>query len=350
MLVRSLLLAGALLCAGVGGAAAYETNTPAVQAKFKQIEEIKRSAVDHSDFGGYKSPVVRPANMRDSGHAESMMFVTKTNFRFIDDIGFYVKQLSLSLISNDPSLPVVFDDPTSFHLKPHDGEVVLTPLALSALFNDHVFAFPGAPLRAIKVTTSPGLLTLSGQMFRSKWIPFVMKGGLRLEQGHLLYYKPTTVLVDGQDATKLLPAANVQLDELLKVEAVGVKLIGSTIHLDANKLFPLPKLILDIKEARLEEGGLVLTFGEGLKATVPQTRQNAKSYMIVSGGDVKFMRTMPVNVLLELTATDPNQELDFCLYRYREQIAKGWLTLAPDGSIFGYVKNFNQLAAKGAQQ
>lgn len=350
MLRRCLLMAGALLCAWVGGAAAYETNTPAVQAKFKQIEDIKRSAVDQSDFGGYKSPVVRPATLRDSGHKESLMFVTKTNFRFIGDIGFYVKQLSLSLIANDPKLPVVFDDPTSFYLKPHDGEVVLTPLALSALFNDHVFAFAGAPLRALKITTGPGVLGLSGQLYRSKWIPFAMKGPLVLEQGHMLYFTPTFVMVDGQEATKLLPAANVKLDELLKVEAVGVKLIGSTIHLDANKLFPLPKLELDIKQARLEEAGLVLTFGEGLKVNVPQTRQNAKSYMIVKGGDVKFMRTMPVNVLLEMTSTDLNKELDFCLYRYREQVAEGWLTLAPDGGIFGYVKNFSELANKGVPQ
>lgn len=350
MLTRSLLLAGVLLGACIGGAAAYESETPAVQAKYKQIEDIKRSAVDQSDFGSYKSPTARPASLRDSGHTESMMFVTKTNFRFIGDIGFYVKQLSLSLISNDPSQPVVFDDPTSFHLKPHDGEVVLTPLALSALFNDHVFAFPGAPLRNLKISTEPGLLILAGQLYRSKWIPFLMKGSLRLEAGHKLFFDPTFVMVDGQEATKLLPAANVKLDELLKVEAVGVKLIGNTIHLDASKLFPLPKLLLDIKQARLEAEGLVLTFGEGLKMNVPQTRQNAKSYMIVKGGDVKFMRTMPVNVLLEMTATDPNKELDFCLYRYREQVAEGWLTLAPDGGIFGYVKNFAELSKKGAQQ
>lgn len=277
------------------------------------------------------------------------MFVKNTNFRFVGDIGFYVPRLTLSLHPNDPSAPVVFDDPTSFYLKPHDGEVVLTSRALAALFNDHVFKFEGAPLKDMKLGTAPGLLTFSGKLFRNKWIPFVMKGPLKLEEGHMLLFTPSIVEVDGVEATKILPAANVKLDELLKVEAVGVKLTGNTIYLDARKLFPPPKLEMTIKEARLEERGLVLSFADGRKLEVPQTRQNAKSYMIVQGGDVKFMRTMPVNVLLELTSKTAGEELDFCLYSYRDQITGGWLKFATDGGIFGYLQNYGTLTKKGTQ-
>lgn len=344
----SLILLSTLL--GAGSALAYESQTPQVQQKFEQIERIKRTTVDQSSYGDYKSSESRPVHLRDSGHTESLMFVANTNFRFVGDIGFYVPHLTLSLHPNDPSAPVVFDDPTSFYLKPHDGEVVLTSRSLGALFNDHVFKFKGAPLKGLKLTTAPGRLTLSGQLFRSKWIPFVMKGPIKLEQGHLLLFTPNFVEVDGVEATKVLPAANVKLDELLKVEAVGVKLIGNTIRLDAGLLFPPPRLDLTIREARLEARGLVLTFADGLKLSAPQTRQNAKSYMIVKGGDVKFMRTMPVNVLLEMTSKAADEELDFCLYRYREQVAGGWLKFATDGGIFGYLQNCETLTKKGIQQ
>jgi hypothetical protein len=342
-----LILLGALL--GAGGALAYESLTPKVQQKFEQIERVKRTTVDQSTYGDHKSPIARTAQLRDSGHTESLMFVSNTNFRFVGDIGFYVPRLTLSLHPNDPASPVVFDDPTSFYLKPHDGEVVLTSRSLGALFNDHVFKFERAPLKNLKLATAPGQLTLSGQLYRNKWIPFVMKGPIKLEQGHMLLFTPNFVEVDGVEATKVLPAANVKLDELLKVEAVGVKLIGNTIQLDARQLFPPPKLDLTIKEARLEARGLVLSFADGLTLEAPQSRQNAKSYMIVKGGDVKFMRTMPVNVLLEMTSKTVGEELDFCLYRYREQVAGGWLKFATDGGIFGYLQNCGTLAKKGAQ-
>lgn len=346
----SVCLLGVLLCALTAAVHAYEIDTPLVRQKIEDIERIRQSATDHSVYGAYKSPAVRKPGLRDAGHNESLMFVENTNFRFVGDIGFYVPRLTLSLRPNDPAAPVVFDDPMSFYLKPHKGEVVLPGRALDALFNEHVFNFEGAPLKELKLATAPGVLTLAGQLYRGKWIPFVMKGPLMLEQGHMLLFTPNYVVVDGVEATKVLPAANVKLDELLKVEAVGTKLVGNTIRLDTRLLFPPPRLDLNIKTARLEERGLVLSFDDGLKADAPEVRQNAKSYMIVKGGDVKFMRTMPVNVLLQITSNEPGKELDFCLYRYREQVAGGWLKFAPDGGIFAYLKNYDKLGRKGAQK
>lgn len=350
MKVRNLYMTGILLCLSAGAVHAYEVNTTLVQKKIEAIESSKKSAIDQSVYGAYKSPAPRTGGLRDSGHQETLMFVEKTNFRFIGDIGFFVPRLTLSLIPNDPESPVVFDDPTSFSIKPHKGEVVLSPQSLDALFNQHVFNFPGAPLKELKLTTAPGVLTLAGKLYRSKWVPFVMKGPLLLEGGHNLLFTPSYVAVDGVDATKVLPAANVKLDELLKVEAGGTKLIGSTIHLDTRLLFPPPKLDLTIKEARLEERGLVLTFDDGLNADTPTARQNSQSYMIVKGGDVKFMRTMPTNVLLQITNAEADKTLDFCLYRYREQLAGGSLKFAPDGGIFAYLKNYEKLGQKGGKK
>lgn len=348
--MKKICLAGMVLCLVTVATHAYEVNTPLVQKKIEAIESAKKSANDRSVYGTYKSPVVRTAGLRDSGHQESLMFIRNTNFRFIGDIGFFVPRLMLSLRPYDPGNPVIFDDPTSFYLKPHRGEVVLSPQALDALFNQHVFNFPGASLKELKATTAPGVLTLAGKMYRSKWVTFVMKGPLLLEQGHKLLFTPNYVAVDGVDATKVLLVANVKLDELLKVEAVGAKLIGNTIHLDTRLLFPPPKLDINLKGIRLEERGVVLTFDDGLQADVPEALQNAKSYMIVKGGDVKIMRTMVVNVLLQITSSEAGEPLDFCLYRYREQIAGGLIKLAPDGGIFAYLKNYKKLEQKGEQK
>lgn len=103
---------------------------------------------------------------------------------------------------------------------------------------------------------------------RGKWVPFLMRGPISLEKGHMLIYSPNHVEVDNNDATPILAAANVLLQELLTVKAPGAELIGSTVYLDALKLFPPPKLSFSIRDAKLEERGLVLSLATAAKTDV----------------------------------------------------------------------------------
>lgn len=314
----------------------YETNTEIVKKKLEDPSLDFKRSFNEGGNGAYKLAAPREVTLRDSGRAESLMFIENSNFRFIGDIGFYVPHLVVSLRPNDPTAPVVFDDPTSFSIHVHQGKAVLNGAALDALFNEHVFKFPGATVRNLKLSTAPGTLTLAGQLFRGKWIPFVMKGGVTTRDGHVLLYKPSTVIVDGEDATKVLSAANVQIDELLKVKAVGAELIGSTIELDAQKLFPPPKLQLTIKAVSVEDKGLVLEFDDGRTVEFAAPIWPNPSRMIVRGGDVKFLRAMALNVSLQIDSAEAGKDVDFCLYRYREQLAKGSLNLTEKGEIHAF--------------
>lgn len=344
MRLRSLLyLAGVVFGICTGSVAAFETETTPVENKLEELERNKEQRKQRIMVQGYEIPAKRTSTLRDAGREETLLFVNEANFRFVRDIGFYVPRLVVALRANDPTAPVVFDDPLSFSITPLKGTAVLDSTQLNALFNEHVFNFPGATVKDLKITTSPGVLTLAGKMMRTKWVPFQMKGPLKLAEGHLLTYTPTEVIVDGVDATKVLAVANATLDELLKVKAVGAELIGSTIHLDTMLLFPPPKLNLNIKAVRLESIGLVLEFDQGNAPAFPEPLIPTKSYMIAKGGDVKFMRAMPVDVGLQIVSTEPDTTLDFNLYRYREQIANGFLKLTPDGQIMAHMLNYTRL-------
>lgn len=323
---------------------AYETETDLVEAKLEATKKLPSLEAGRNEYGSFNNPEVRQPNLRDSGRDGTLLFVNNTNFRFVEDIGFYVPKLAVKLEPNDPAAPVVFDDPTSFSITPLQGEVVLSGAALEALLNKHVFSFRGAPLRAIKVATRENLLILSGEMNRrGQWVPFKMKGNLSLSKGHILKYKPWSVVVDGEDATKVLKVANVKLDELLTVRAKGANLIGSTVVLDALLLFPPPVLNLNIASSRLEERGLVLGFNETSSPSFPESLTGTQSSLIVKGGDVKFLRAMPINALVEIQSTDSGKEFDFNLYRFRDQLTAGHIRLREDGAILAYLKNFNEL-------
>jgi hypothetical protein len=320
-------------------ALAYETGTELVKKKLEDPSLDAARSLNEGDNGVYKLAKVRPQSLKDSGRGEALMFIENTNFRFVGDIGFYVPRLAVSLKPNNPALPVVFDDPLSFSIHVHRGNVILSGTALTALFNDYVFKFAGAPLKELKLSTAPGVLTLAGKLYRGKWIPFVMKGNVTTRDGHILLYEPDRVEVDGADATMLLPAANVKLDELLKVDAPGAKLVGSTIVLDALKLFPPPKLQFRIKSVSLESNGLVLEFDDGRALEFAKPFAASSSHMLVRGGDVKFLRTMPLNVSLQINNIESGKDLDFCLYRYRDQLVRGHFTVTEKGEIHAFFPN-----------
>jgi len=303
-------------------ALAYETETDIVEAKLDASKAYKVS------------------NYRDSGTFGSVLYVKNTNFRVVDNIGFYIPNLIVKATPNQAGSPLVFDDPASFSLTPLKGTAVLDSAKLEALLNKKVFAFKGATLRNIKVKTAQNVLTLSGQLIRKGlWVPFVLKGDIKLSEGHILKYTPWSVVVDNEDATKVLKVANVAIDELLTVRAPGANLIGSTVILDTLKLFPPPVLHLNIASAAMEDRGLVLTFDNEVAQATAEVITASNSYILIKGGDVKFMKAVPTDAMVQVMSDSANTELDFCLYDYRDQLAAGYLKLKEDGAVLAYLKN-----------
>jgi len=317
-----LVTAGALFLGYSAFALAYETETDLVEAKLEASEQYKVSDYRNSQADG------------------SVLHVRNTNFRVVDNIGFYVPDLVVKATPTEKGGVVIFDDPTSFALTPLKGSVVLDSGKLEALLNKKVFAFKGATLRNIKVKTKKDVLTLSGQMNRKGvWVPFVLMGNIKLQDGHILNYTPWKVITDGEDATKVLKVANVHIDELLTVKAPGANLIGSTVVLDTLKLFPPPMLNLNIATASMEDRGLVLTFNNGSADVDFTTLTDSKSYILIKGGEVKFMKAMPTDASVQVMSTSESEDLDFCLYDYRDQLVAGHLKLKEDGGILAYLKN-----------
>ncbi len=316
------LITGFLFLGYSAFALAYETETDLVEAKLEVAESYKVS------------------NYRSSEKDGSTLYIKNTNFRVVDNIGFYIPDLVVRATPNDSNSPLVFDDPTSFSLTPLQGSVVLDSGKLEALLNKKVFAFKGATLRNLKVKTATHVLTLSGEMIRKGlWVPFVLKGDIKLQDGHILNFTPWQVITDGEDATKVLKAANVEIDELLTVDAQGAKLVGSTVVLDTLKLFPAPLLNLKISKAVMEDRGLVLSFDNPGAETDSATLTDSNSYILIKGGDVKFMKAVPTNARVQVMSTSNGADLDFCLYDYRDQLSAGYLKLKEDGAILAYLKN-----------
>jgi hypothetical protein len=330
-----------------------QTPSRLVQEKLAAADAIKAAERTRSTYGKYQSPALRPISDRDSGRKEALMFLKNINFRFFGDIGFLAPELIVSAQPDDPMQPVVFDDPQSFSLHVLKGQVVVPPVALTALINKHSFNFPGAPLRNVRAATRPGVLVLAGEMNRrGKWVPFEMEGPVALENPTTLAYTPDKTLIDGQSATELLKAANVNLDELITIKAPGVVLIRSTIFMNAAEIFPPPRMVLAIQSLKATGRGLELEVGGNNGDAPPFMEPPAKSesFIFIRGGDVKFLTVMQVSALMQIQATDKGKMLDFSLYNYRRQLAEGYFNFRPGGAAFVYLKNAAEMGLGEAVQ
>lgn len=329
------------LCAVVGCALAVGHVTPAASDDTpSRIVRQKRSAeralpdleAGRNSFGGYVNPQVRSPSKRDSGRAQTLMFARNVNFRFVGNIGFAIRDMAVAIKPKVPSQPAVLDDPKSFDLQVLAGHILVSPAQLTALMNEHVFNSPDAILRNLKIKTLKHRLFLAGELKMGReWTPFSLEGGTRLD-GQRLIFEPDMISTDNNPPVSLKGSSG-SLEELLSLNIPGIKLVKSTMYMEPELLFPPPRLKLDIASASLDESGLSMAFTSQVEPTHPALPQASGSYMLLSGGDVKFLRVLAVNSLVEIIPADRGEQLDFSLYDYRKQMVAGDFGFRPNGAV-----------------
>lgn len=343
-LALAMLLSLGLAACATPGDAPPPTPSRLVAEKRADVQRLDAVAGSRADFGSYRSPKLRAATERDSGRGETLMFLRDVNFRFFGDIGFYTPRLIVSARAKDRTKPVVFDDPQSFEFAVLRGGVTVPPTALGALINRHTFNFEGAPLRKVRAATREGALVLVGEMNRrGKWVPFEMEGPVTLANETTLAYTPNRTTIDGEPADALLAAANVELDELITLNAPGLRLTKSTVYLDATAIFPPPRMRLSIRSVAATPAGLELTVDSAQAPPFVEPPRKSASYILIRGGDVKFLTVMLVDALMQIEAKEQGGKLDFSLYHYRKQLAAGDFKFRPDGALFVRFKNAPEL-------
>ncbi|WP_302074246.1 hypothetical protein [Burkholderia glumae] len=278
----------------------------------------------------------RPVTLRDSGQAGSIALLRDVDFRIVGDLGFYVHQLSATLVPAHAGAPVVFDDPSSFGIDVHRGIVTLDDAKLTAVFDRYLFGYRNAPLRKLQVSAGDGEIHLKGEMQRGGWVPFALTGKLSVRDGSELVFHPTAIRVQGLDANPMMRAANVRLSDLLKIDTPVAKLVGDDLVMQVDKLMPPPRLKLTVVALRITPAGLDLAFDDGTQAGFAMPEGAPRQAMLIRGGDVKFMRSMPMNadILIGPARAAPDgAPFVFDLYHYREQVSAGYFNFSPSGAM-----------------
>ena len=348
MLAAAMLYASLIVsaCADANSATPQASSAlPSIEAsKQKQLSAEQVIANREPSASGMSMKRVRPLTLRDSGIDGSMMFARDVDFRVTGDIGFQIQRMAATLVPVRAGAPIVFDDPNSMTIDVHRGEVTLDAAKLTAIFDRYLFQFRGSPLRNMRVVPEEGRLRITGEMQRGGWVPIVLTGTLSMRNANEMAFHAEHVEVAGVGADKLMQAAHVKMADLLNVETPIARLDGDDVVMQVAKLTPPPALKMTITQIAIHPDGVRFTLDDHTLNDIAWPASMPVRGLLIEGGDVKFMRSMPMNIDMAITPIDANAPFVLDLYRYREQMAAGYLTFDEVGALNVHLPSYVALA------
>ncbi|MGY6160658.1 hypothetical protein [Paraburkholderia strydomiana] len=325
---------------------AASPSLPAIEsAKAHQLAIEQSIAARVPAASGLSTKRSRALTLRDSGIDGSLMFARNVDFRVTGDIGFMIHDMAATLVPSRPGEPIVFDDPTSLSIDVHRGEVMLDSAKLTAIFNRYLFQYRDSPLRNMRVVPQDdGSLRITGEMRRDTWVPIVLSGSLSMRSADELVFHADHVEVAGVAADRLMQAAHVRMADLLKVDTPIARLDGDDVVMQVAKLTPPPALHLTITKLDTSAAGVRFMLDDGSVPKIDWPANMPARGMLMEGGDVKFMRSMPMNIDMALTPIDADAPFVLDLYHYRDQMAAGYFTFDEAGALAVHLPSYTTLA------
>jgi hypothetical protein len=306
------------------------------------------SRVDpHSADGSARDTVAR-ASGQDTITQTSMR---KVNFYVIPNAALRIRQMRGTMRSLKGG-PVVFDDKNSFIIHLTYAEIGLNGDDISNLMNDYIFAYPGAPLKRLKVHTSGSQLVQTGMLHKILDIPFEITADVSVTPEGLIRLHPVKTRILGVNGDALMRAFGLTLQKILDLsKAKGVTVKGNDLFLDPVRILPPPAIEGHATAIRVDGDELVQTFGtpaEAMPLVPPDTA--APGYMYYKSGTLHFGKLLMLDAEMEIVDLRPTGFFNFELDKYKDQLVAGYSRTLPDMGLEVYMLGLDKLAAsKGAK-
>jgi hypothetical protein len=243
--------------------------------------------------------------------------------------------------------PVVFDDKNAFVIHLSYAEIGLNGNDITTLMNRHIFAYPGAPLKKLKVHTAGSRLVQTGVMHKILDIPFEITADLSVTPEGLIRLHPVRTRILGVDGNALMRAFNLNLQKILDLsKAKGVTVKGNDLFLDPTKILPPPAIEGHATAIRIDGDELVQTFGspgDAPELTPPDT--TVPAYMYYRGGTLHFGKLLMLDADMQIVDRKPTGFFNFDLDRYKEQLVAGYSRTLPNLGLEVYMLGLEKLGS-----
>jgi len=310
---------------------------------------------------GFQAPLTdspRTVAKRDSTSAAAADSITRVsmrrvNFWIIPGAALRIRRMRGTMNSLRGG-PVVFDDKNSFVINLAYAEIGLNGNDVTTLMNQYIFAYPGAPLKKLKIHTSGSQLIQTGVMHKIIDIPFAITANLSMTPEGLIRLHPVKTRILGVDGNSLMRAFNLSLEKILDLrKAKGVTVKGNDLFLDPVRILPPPAITGHATAIRIEGDELVQTFGhpnDVAELVPPDT--SPPGYMYYKGGTLHFGKLLMLDADMQIVDRRPTGFFNFDLDRYKEQLVAGYSRTLPDMGLEVYMLGLEKLgssAGRGSQ-
>jgi hypothetical protein len=302
---------------------------------------------------------VSPATANASGSSPSsattadsatQVSMRKVNFYIIPDAALRIRTLRGDMRALHGG-PISFDDKNAFAIDLDYAEIGLNGNDLTTLMNKHIFAYPGAPLKNLKIHTSGSHVIQSGVMHKILDIPFEITADVSVTPEGLIKLHPVKTRILGVNGDDLMKAFHLSLEKILDLsKAKGVTVKGNDLFLDPVKILPPPAITGHATAIRIDGDELVQTFGSiGAKPPLIPPDTAAPGYMFYKGGTLRFGKLMMLDAEMQIVDLRPSGFFGFSLDRYQEQLVAGYERTLPDMGLLVYMLGVEKLgSASGA--
>jgi hypothetical protein len=336
------------IAARVGLAAAA-----AIGLGFTWASTDKLSPITVAATGGL-SPTCASASARsratsDSADTATQVSMRNVNFFIIPSAALRIRALRGQMRPLRGG-PITFDDKNAFAIHLDYAEIGLNGNDLTALMNTHIFAYPGAPLKHLKIHTSGSQLVQSGVMHKILDIPFEITADVSVTPAGLIKLHPVKTRILGVNGDDLMRAFHLTLEKILDLsKAKGVTVKGNDLFLDPVLILPPPAMEGHATAIRVERDELVQTFGtiDAARRLVPPDT-SAGAYMFYKGGTIHFGKLLMLDAEMEVVDLRPSGFFDFSLDRYRDQLVAGYERTLPDLGLEVYMLGLDKLGSAPA--
>jgi len=269
------------------------------------------------------------------------VIMQNVDFRQAEGVVLHIRTLEGEMRSVKHGV-VDFDDKMSYVLTVDTGRVTLSPTDLTNLMNQYVFAYPGAPLKHLKVSVRGGSLGLTGTLHKGVDIPFDITSSVSLTPDERMRLHPTKMKIFGVDGGALMRALGINLQKMLDLsKAKGVSVQGNDLFLSPLAVIPPPQIKGRIAAVRVTTDGLEQLFAPAPGAlqfgdlTLPDS--TSRNYMFYRGGTLHFGKLFMTDA--ELFVVDLNEQtpFDFDNDHYHRQLVAGHSRTLPSLGLQVYM-------------
>lgn len=271
------------------------------------------------------------------------------HFQIAPGVVLAIARLRGALLPVTPARSPTLDDKRSFTLEIASAEISIDTASLGTLLTDHVFAYPGSPLKSLRIETEGDQLIQRGTLHG--FLRFTMRAEVTLTPEGLIRLHPRTVKVFGIGVRSMMHFFGLQLEELAKIQpGHGVRIVDDDFFLDPAAILPPPRTRGRVTRLHIGDGKVVQTFG----GPEPPRRLAAvgtepANYMYFQGASLRFGKLTMMNTDLLILDDDPADPFDFFLDRYNEQLVAGYNKNTLDHGLIVHMPDFGDMGRKDAR-